>query len=43
MKKLTLFGSITSKLEPWELIHDNESQDDASLTEGNNPPRWNKQ
>ena len=30
---------ITSKLEPWELIHDNESQDDASLTEGNNPPQ----
>lgn len=30
---------ITSKLEPWELIHDNESQDDASLTEGVNPPQ----
>ena len=30
---------ITSKLETWELIHDNESQDDASLTEGNNPPQ----
>ncbi len=30
---------IISKLEPWELIHDNESQDDASLTEGVNPPQ----
>lgn len=29
---------ITSKLEPWELIHDNESHEDASLKKGENPP-----